>query len=323
MTQSMLERPAAQAPVNRAVATTLEEWRAAAGNRLVPVNVSAEGSFSGTITWRSIEGASLSEIIAEPHRVHRAPELIDSTERPYIKLSLQMQGTGYLTQGERHAELRAGDLAIYETSRPYSLEFPAPLRCMVMAFPLESLNVPLSLIRRITAVRLPGDEGIGQMISPFMQHVAEHLDELSGVTGARLLRSTLDLLAAFVYAQLPEDSSGEGHSRREELRAYKLYIDEHLYDPELSASTVAKAHYVSVRYLQYLFSEEDITVSGYIRSRRLEKCRLDLSDPAQASLSVLQIAQRWGFTDASHFSKVFRAHTGASPRTYRAAHLAE
>lgn len=44
MTQSMLERPAAQAPVNRAVATTLEEWRAAAGNRLVPVNVSAEGS---------------------------------------------------------------------------------------------------------------------------------------------------------------------------------------------------------------------------------------------------------------------------------------
>ena len=76
-----------------------------------------------------------------------------------------------------------------------------------------------------------------------------------------------------------------------------------------------------MRYLQYLFRADWLTVSGYVRSRRLEHCRLDLSDPAQAGLSVLQIAQHWGFPDASYFSKVFKSQFGVAPREFRAARL--
>ncbi|GAA1141526.1 helix-turn-helix domain-containing protein [Nesterenkonia lutea] len=302
-------------------ADSLEEWRQVAANRITPVRVAAAEGFSGLIRWRTIEQTCLSEITADAHTVRRSRDLIDKDSRQYIKLSLQLEGTGTVSQGGRLATLQPGDLAIYETSYPYTLDFPEALRCMVMAFPLKSLDVPLASVRRVTAVCLPGDSGLGQMVSPFMRHLSENLDQLSGVTGARMLRSTFDLLTAFVYTHLPDEDDQRTGARRDELQALKLYMDEHLHDPELNADAIARAHFVSVRYLQYLFSQEDITVSGYIRARRLERCRLDLLDPGQSSLSVLHIAQRRGFTDASHFSKVFKLQFGVAPRDFRAAHL--
>ena len=60
-------------------------------------------------------------------------------------------------------------------------------------------------------------------------------------------------------------------------------------------------------------------MSGWIRDRRLERCRADLRDPRLAGLSILEIATRWGFVSPAHFSRTFRAAYGVSPRDARAA----
>lgn len=321
MTDALVVADRSQAETHVARANSLTEWRAVAGNRFVPLKLIAGADFAGSIRWRYVEDVCISDITASPHIVQRTPALISDRDPKHYKLNLQLQGSGLVTQDGRDAVLRPGDLAIYDTSRPYTLEFTADTRSLVMAFPQDVFEVPSSLIKEITAVRLAGDSGAGAVISPFMQHLAENLDTLNGVTGARILRSSLDLLTALVYSQLSDQSNHWGDARREESRALKLYIEAHLHDPSLSVETIAKSHYISVRYLQYLFRADGLTVSGHIRSRRLEHCRLDLSDPAQAGLSVHQVAQRWGFPDASHFSKVFRAHFGVSPRQYRALRL--
>ena len=305
------------AGVETAIAHSIGEWRDVAGSRFVPLHVTGGPDFTGSIRWRIVEGTCLSEIAASPHRVLRTPALISADDPKHFKLTLQVKGTGMVAQDGRQSVLRPGDLAIYDTSRPYTLEFTQDVHCLVMAFPQDAFDVPESLIRRITAVRLSGDSGIGAMISPFMRHLSENLDTLDGVAGMRILHSSLDLLTALVYAQLSEDQDHWGQSRQVEMRRLKLFIDAHLHEPDLNATTVAKGHFMSVRQLQYLFREENLTVSGYIRARRLERCRLALSDPAQYSLSILEIAQRWGFPDASHFSKVFRAAYGITPRDLR------
>ncbi|GAA4431140.1 helix-turn-helix domain-containing protein [Georgenia halophila] len=307
--------------VQEATASSLHEWRAIAGNRFVPLQVTADDAFRGAIRWCYIDDTCLTEITAGPHTVRRTPALISEEDPRHYKLSLQLEGCATVTQDGREAVLEPGDIAIYDTSRPYTLQFPDDIRCLVMAFPQDGFEVPPQLIRRITAVRLAGDHGIGPVISPFMKHLAENLDRLAGVAGARILRSSFDLLTALVYTQLSEDDVGGVYGRGAEIHTIKLYIDEHLHDPGLSATRIARAHFISVRYMQYMFQEEGQTVSGYIRARRLEHCQLDLSDPAQASLSVLQIAQRWGFPDASHFSKVFKAEFGMAPRHFRTTRL--
>ncbi|MGO1886039.1 MAG: helix-turn-helix domain-containing protein [Citricoccus sp.] len=303
-------------------ADSIDEWQRIAGNRFVPLSLLANhrDGFHASMRSREIEGITISEITATAHRVRRTAHLISTRDPQHYKLSLQIEGTGIVSQDGREAVLQPGDISLYDTSRPYTLDFTKDLRCLVIAFPRECIGVPPHLIRRITAVRLRGDHGIGTVISPIVQHIVKNLDVLSGINGERILRSSLDLVSALAYSELASSEDGIEQSRMTEMQALKLYIDSHLDDPDLGAPTIASAHYMSMRYLQYLFQDEGTTVSSYIRTRRLERCRLDLCDAALATYSVSRIAQRWCFSDASHFSKLFKSVYGMAPGQFRELH---
>jgi AraC-like DNA-binding protein len=76
---------------------------------------------------------------------------------------------------------------------------------------------------------------------------------------------------------------------------------------------------MSVRSLYSLFEEQETSVAGWIRHRRLERCRRDLLDPARLAEPVSAVAARWGITNAAHFSRAFRAVYGTTPVDYRRA----
>ncbi|MQA94396.1 MAG: helix-turn-helix domain-containing protein [Streptosporangiales bacterium] len=64
-------------------------------------------------------------------------------------------------------------------------------------------------------------------------------------------------------------------------------------------------------------STERTTVGGWIRHRRLERCRKEMLDPAHRQCPIAAIAVRWGFASAAHFSRAFRDAYGVAPRDYR------
>lgn len=88
--------------------------------------------------WGRIRSANaggevhISEVSAGQHVVERTPELIARADRRYYKLSVMLSGTGLLVQDNREAVLRPGDLAIYDTHRPYSLVFDDDFRTLVL-----------------------------------------------------------------------------------------------------------------------------------------------------------------------------------------------
>ena len=67
-----------------------------------------------------------------------------------------------------------------------------------------------------------------------------------------------------------------------------------------------------VRTLQQLFSDAGTTVSSWIRERRLKACYRALSS-ADLSETVTEVAFRWGFNDAAHFSRRFKEAFGVTP----------
>jgi AraC-like DNA-binding protein len=69
--------------------------------------------------------------------------------------------------------------------------------------------------------------------------------------------------------------------------------------------------------VQKLFARDGVSVSEWVRHRRLEECRRALLDPAQASLTVTEIARHWTFTNPAHFSRVFRDAYGCTPSDCR------
>ena len=66
------------------------------------------------------------------------------------------------------------------------------------------------------------------------------------------------------------------------LRGVQAWLDAHLADPSLTPGRIAGANFISVRSLHRLFEAEGVTVSAWVRDRRLEACRRDLTDPTQA-----------------------------------------
>lgn len=94
-------------------------------------------------------------------------------------------------------------------------------------------------------------------------------------------------------------------------------IEERLADPGLSPTGIADAHHISLRYLYRIFEAQQSTVSSWIRSRRLYHCRQDLADPALLARPVSAVGARWGFADATHFARVFKAEFGVTPTEYR------
>ena len=49
----------------------------------------------------------------------------------------------------------------------------------------------------------------------------------------------------------------------------------------------------------------------------LTHCREELINPALRHWTVAEIAFRWGFSSQAHFSRMFRADTGYTPRDFR------
>ena len=101
------------------------------------------------------------------------------------------------------------------------------------------------------------------------------------------------------------------------LRRVHAAIEAHLSDPDLSISKISARQGLSARYVQKLFERENTTFSAYLRKRRLERCRQDLTNPNQSCASISAIGFRWGFRDQATFSRAFSLEFGASPRDLR------
>lgn len=295
-------------------------WRQLVSNSFVPLEVTSDdaGAFRGRMKSRAVGEILITEISASSHQVHRTPSLIAQGDKKYIKMSLQMSGSGLLMQDGRQAVLGPGDIAIYDTSRPYTLEFHGDFRSLVVMFPHSHIDLPADALARLTATRIVGDEGIARLVGPFLIHLARNMDRLVGHSGVRLVHNAIDLVTTVLYSQLDSTESDASNSHRASLlREVHAYIDTHLSDPELSPRDIAAATFISTRHLHGIFKEQGVTVSAWIRSRRLEHCRRDLTDPLLDSKPVSAIAARWGFTDASHFSRLFRATFGEAPTRFR------
>jgi AraC-like DNA-binding protein len=257
-----------------------------------------------------------------PTTVHRTPQLISQADPDMLKMLLVCGGgASAVAQGGQQARLSPGEFALYNTRRPYEVRCGVddePTQLLTFMFPPSLLPLSPGRLRDLAAVRIPATSGVGELTSQFLLQLARNIDSYTPADAARLSTAALEILAARLAHELDNRDWGTPETRRHALlTAVQGFIQQHLGDPELSPAAIAAAHHMSLRSLHQLFHEEGLTVAGWIRRRRLECCRRDLSDPALAARPVAAIAAKWGFSSASDFSRAFRAGHGVPPAEYR------
>ncbi|MEE1943294.1 helix-turn-helix domain-containing protein [Streptomyces sp. TRM 70361] len=305
-------------------------WREVHSKLWVPYDLRRaslpENGFRAQVAVSNFGPVQATLITAVPHSVHRTPKLIRRADPEVFKLGCFVHGGGAITQDGRRVDFGTGDLVLYDTSRPYAAEFAPDVpenQLLLLRFPRSLLPLPPQDLRRLSALRIPGAQGIGALSSQFLLQLARRMAELTPSDTARLSTLALDVLTTALADALDTQGTVPPDTRRRALMArIHAFIRENLGDAHLTPDSIAAAHHISLRYLHKLFQQEGHTVAGWVRERRLEQCRRDLADPRLAARPIGAVASRWGFTSPAHFSQAFRGAYGLSPSEFRRQHAA-
>ena len=126
----------------------------------------------------------------------------------------------------------------------------------------------------------------------------------------RYKREYLSLLMKKLLMELPD--AAKRHSDR--AAGIAAYIDENIGAGLEAAELSARFGYHPYHINRIMKELTGLTTHEYVMTRRVERAKTLLTE---TDTPVGQIAQALGFADSSHFSRVFRKHTGVAPNEYR------
>ena len=303
----------------------LDFWLASSSDAYHPLQIRSadKEEFWGRMWGRELGPLGLFRIVAAPNTMIRTSRAIAAHDSESLHVHVVLQGAVNAAQEGRTTVARAGDVFTYETSSPVLLCADRPFESLVIRVPRSVLGAEASRIADLTAVRISGRERLPRAAAAALRRLANDVE-----TGAiavddvpRAVDRALELVRS-LYS--PRATSGpiRLRTRAEILLCVESYIDANLGNPDLAPEEIARASFVSTRYLHKLFQTEGTSVSRWIRTSRLERCRRDLLDPALRHETILSIASRWGLPGPQHFSRIFRAEYGISAREARRLALA-
>lgn len=216
------------------------------------------------------------------------------------------------------------DVVVLDATTPFTFHEADDFVLHLIGVPRRLLGADPAVIDRLSGVHPHGRGSIASLLGPLLEDVATTARELPPRAAEHLAGGFTGLLRALATES---ETSGEAsdtppdrHPLASRLRAY---VNERLGDRDLTPGGIAAHHHISTRLLHKLFAADGITVSGWIRQRRLEECRRELSGArtGRPHPPVASTAKRWGFPNAAHFSRSFRTAYGVSPTAWRDLHV--
>jgi AraC-like DNA-binding protein len=298
----------------------LDFWSESSHDAYLPVQVRSptREQFGARLWGYELGPLSMFRIAAAPNTMMRGASAITACDPECLHLSVVLRGQINAAQEGRTGMARVGDLISYETSHPVVFRADQPYESLVIRVPKDLLGRQQEEISRLTAVGIPGTDGLPKAAVAFFCGLVGRLEAgtITPSDAPNTIECVLDLVRA-LYSAPRTDDAPRMRTRAEILLNVQSFIELNLGDPELDPERIARATFISTRYLHKLFEAEGTSVCRWIRETRLERCRRDLLDPALADETILAIASRWGLPGPEHFSRLFRSAYGCSPSELR------
>ncbi len=277
--------------------------------------------FIGEVRPRCLAGLEQVHIRTNAARIARQRLLGAQDGDRHCFLVLQGSGRSLIHQFDRTLALETGDVALVDSAADFAIE-PQGL--------MEHLS--LHLPRREVLAHLTGEQlTFGKVARHTLsgRTLLSFYRELLAAEGAVSARADeqgalQEVILALLGPALTVEPTSAGlvaQPSAMQRRVAETFILERLHEASLSPAQVAQGIGVSLRQLYRLFAEDAMGISEWIRHRRLARCAADLRDGTQNHLPITEIAFRWGFSDAAHFSRAFKQQFGVAPRDYRGARV--
>jgi acetamidase/formamidase/AraC-like DNA-binding protein len=295
-----------------------EAWREALAGVLLDCRPPAAGPvhFGELTVKRSTTGAQLAMMRSTEQEI--VCNGIASAGGARAAIIFHSYGRGSIVAGQRSCEFADNDLSVCDLQAAWSMSLREDFEILMLELPRERLLGRLGHNR----LRLPivlGAIVAAAAARPVMRTLAGNFPVLEKADLATAEAAITELVAGALLGEAQLDAEAMTQVQAGHLRRVDAAIEVQLGNPDLTIADIARQEGLSQRYLQRLFERQKTTFSAYVRERRLERCCIDLIDPKYADQSIATVSYRWGFTDQAHFSRMFSATYGTSPREFRKA----
>ncbi|NIJ18798.1 AraC-like DNA-binding protein [Sphingomonas naasensis] len=270
------------------------------------------GPFSTSAENIALDGIIVSYSHGTARQLQRTAERIASDGIDILGVGVMLEGEMRGTARSREFALRDGEILLFDLTQPVTMTMSIA-RSIQLAIPRALAESQLGAVAALHGVVIGRDEA--SLLHAHLVKLSESLQLIAAEDAPRLARTLLDLLVVAVHAATgaedgtPPPPRGAAARAREEVRA-------NLESPSLSVANLCRRLKVSRSTLHRLFEKEG-GVQTYIRNTRLDAARQALLDPGNEE-RIGGIADRLGFSDAAHFSRLFRARFGQTPSQCRA-----
>jgi AraC-like DNA-binding protein len=268
--------------------------------------------FNGAVSRRRFGGLALLDCASSPWLGRHAKTVYGDEPEPIVGFQFVRKGVELVRESGREITLTAGDIVLWDGWQPTEVEVVEPFLKRTLIFPRERVLAVCPRLAEMKALPPLTQSGPARLLVRYLDALAMELPALDDAAGTAAADAALELLRAAVEPSVPTTRAAKRQALRTDVRRY---VRAQLQDPGLCPESIASAHAISVRALHALFEDSGESVAGLVRRERLSRCYEDLERPSGGS--VTEIAFRWGFRDAAHFSRVFKREFGHTPSEAR------
>ncbi len=262
----------------------------------------------------SLGESYLTDILALPISGFREG---DSQNGNYIVVSYVVEGNDYkLDINEKHYSLNKGNIFIWNTSQNIYFKSREMVRQISIFLPLKSPFNLKKLDSKETIFVIDQNEAISNILRSAILTLRKNSHKICTSDECFIINPIIDLTKSCIVKSqaLSSDKKRNSNQVLDEIRDY---VNNNLFDSDLSIANISQTLGISKRYIHQVFSQEPLSLSCWITQLRLEQAAKYLRDTKYRDISITDIAMMVGFNDSSYFSKKFKTRFGTSPRRYR------
>lgn len=275
-------------------------------------------AFAASMRFNDLtQGVRMCDVSTAPISLQRTPHLLKSTPSDDVLLLMHLSGDGQARQEGRHLSIPPGSATLVDPASPYTVGSATAARQVSIMMPRAVLRGLPVAAPELRARLISGNLVSLRALRSLALSVLE-ADEQLDFEEADSLSSALLELAHVMFSKAIGERTPPAVGERALTTQATEYIHQHLADTELTPERVAAALHISVRQLSNLMSGEE-SPAAYIRSSRLKAARRDLVSASSRADSIADIGARWGFGDATTFTRAFLRQYGERPSDTRAA----
>lgn len=235
------------------------------------------------------------------------PKRLHLYDNDYLLLEFYQSGWGRGLVGQTATYIDAQRIHLIDFSQRYRTVTGA-VRTMGVMIPHAAVGYDPS--RHDPYYSLPADSPKGRILTAAFYALFDQLPSIHGSVASDLAMAFTGLVRSLLLSKRP--SLDQAAFIRVRFDSICTFIEERLNDPGLNAELLCETFHLSRASLYRMFKKHH-GVDNYIRDRLLDRCFQELRVASPGRARVREVAERWGFDNASHFHHRFKRRFGMTP----------